>query len=252
MVGGYMRVCNNFKLKPSIELELSLLLQNKFINKISSVVGRDFEDLMCKYVDGDFTQTNINAVESAFCDIKKDDTYYSIKYSKSVQNKPLSTVTGDNFRYTTIAKMISQSVLMSEGKYTHELSQINSIRELSEFMKDKNITKNKFGVVAGFSWIEPRSDWEIGRMVPKVVLKLQYSNILTGQELYNKLLNVYKEFGDMKKELRSHVITKIFGHNGTRTHELPMGDSKRASLKKNIQENVMDAILDTPHSLIEK
>ena len=42
------------KLKSGSELELSILLQKKFIEQISSVVGRDFEDVIVKYFTGGF------------------------------------------------------------------------------------------------------------------------------------------------------------------------------------------------------
>ena len=100
------------KLKKDCELELGVTLKTHYVGAISSVVGRDFEDLISKYFKGNYVQTNINAVESAFSDVRELDAYFSVKYSQAVKNKTLSTVTGDNFRFTTIAKMISQSVLM--------------------------------------------------------------------------------------------------------------------------------------------
>ena len=246
---------DNYKLKPNCELELSLLLQNKFVDKISSVVGRDFEDLICKYFEGNFLQTNVNAVESAFSDVRQDDTYFSIKYSQAVKDKTLATVTGDNFRTTTIAKMISQSVLMSEGKYTHELGQIKSRKELDEFMKDKTITSNKFGIIAGYSWIDNlhnRGIFVDDALCKDVNLKISFSNILTGQELYKRLLQVYDEFDDMKKELRSLTITRIFGKGGEQIFRLPIGDSNIANIKEYVQKNIMDTIFETPESLIDK
>lgn len=239
---------NDFRLKRNCELELSLLLQNKFIDKISSVVGRDFEDLICKFFRGRFVQTNVNAVESAFSDVRQDDTYFSIKYSQAVKDKTLATVTGDNFRTTTIAKMISQSVLMSEGKYTHELGQIKSRKELDEFMEDKIISSNKFGIIAGYSWIE-NGIWP--GQESDVNLKISYSNILTGQELYKRLLKVYDEFGDMKKELRSLTITRVFGKGGEHIFHLPLGDSNISKMKEYIQKNIMDTIFETPESLLD-
>ena len=118
---------------------------------IRKIISKELSDFICDYFDGNYTQTNIqDRVESAFCDVRKDDTYISVKYSQAVKDKTLSTVTGDNFRTTTIAKMISQSVLMSEGKYTYELGQLNSREELEEYMKDKTITSNKLGIIAAY------------------------------------------------------------------------------------------------------
>ena len=216
---------NTIKLKQGCKSELGIKLHQHFLGKISGVVGRDFEDLICDYFDGNYTQTNIqDRVESAFCDVRKDDTYISVKYSQAVKDKTLSTVTGDNFRTTTIAKMISQSVLMSEGKYTYELGQLNSREELEEFMKDKTITSNKFGIIAGYCYDSDTTD--------EIVLKVMTSNILSGQQLYNKLLQVYDEFGDMKKELRSHTITKVFGESDTSYFNLPIGDTDITLMKK--------------------
>ena len=233
------------KLKPVCDLELGVLLKTKFINQISSVVGRDFEDLICKYFNGNFVQTNINAVESAFSDVRQDDTYFSVKYSQAVKNKTLSTVTGDNFRFTTIAKMISQSVLMSEGKYTFELGNITSRKELEKFMEDKTITTNKFGIIAGYAYEDLYNK-------DSVYLKVMTSNVLTGQELYNKLLQVYDEFGDMKKELRSHTVTKIFGHDTTQVFELPAGDTEISLIKEHIQTNILDVVFETKEDLLKK
>ena len=233
------------KLKQNCELELGVTLKTHYVGAISSVVGRDFEDLICKYFKGNYVQTNINAVESAFSDVREIDTYFSVKYSQAVKDKTLSTVTGDNFRFTTIAKMISQSVLMVEGKYTHELSQIKSRKELEKFMEDKTITTNKFGIIAGYAYEESSNP-------DKVYLKIMTSNILTGKELYNKLLKVYDEFGDMKKELRSHTVTKIFGHDTTQVFELPAGDTEISLMKDTIKENILDTVFTTKEDLIKK
>jgi hypothetical protein len=235
----------NVNLKRNCELELGVTLKTRFINEISSVVGRSFEDLICKYFKGNFVQTNVNNVESAFSDVRQRDTYFSVKYSQAVKSKTLSTVTGDNFRFTTIAKMISQSVLMSEGKYTFELGRIKSRKELEKFMEDKTITTNKFGIIAGYAYdtfLNPDT----------ICLKVMTSNILTGQELYNKLLKVYDEFSDMKKELRSHTVTKIFGHDTTQEFELPAGDSEISLMKDSIQKDIIDVVFETKEELIEK
>ena len=81
---------NTIKLKQGCETELGIKLHQHFLGKISGVVGRDFEDLICDYFDGNYTQTNIqDRVESAFCDVRKDDTYISVKYSQAVKDKTL-------------------------------------------------------------------------------------------------------------------------------------------------------------------
>ena len=230
-----------FKLKSGIDLELSVLLQKKFIDQISSVVGRDFEDLIVKYFSGGFIQTNVGTVESAFSDVKQGDTYYSVKYSKAVKSKTLATVTGDNFRLTTIGNLISRSVLASEGKFTNALSKIKSQKELKEFMKDKKISTNKFGIIAGYAFKDGDS----------IILKVQYSNILTGKELYNKLLKFYSSFKDINKQLRSHTVTKIFGHAGTEEFKLPAGDSVVANIKDEVEKLIIDKIFTSPADIID-
>ena len=161
---------NTIKLKQGCKSELGIKLHQHFLGKISGVVGRDFEDLICDYFDGNYTQTNIqDRVESAFCDVRKDDTYISVKYSQAVKDKTLSTVTGDNFRTTTIAKMISQSVLMSEGKYTYELGQLNSREELEEFIN--NLTQSQFNKLQTFF-----------ETMPRVRHNIKYQNPKTGKE----------------------------------------------------------------------
>jgi len=229
-----------FKLKSGIDLELSLLLQKKFIDQISSVVGRDFEDLIVKYFSGGFAQTNVGTVESAFSDVQQGDTYYSVKYSKAVKSQALSKVTGDNFRYTTIGKLISHSVLASEGKFTQELSKIKFQKELKEFMKDKKLSTNSFGIIAGYAFKDGDS----------IILKIQYSNILSGKQLYNKLFKFYKSSKDINTPLRSHTITKIFGHAGTEEFKLPAGDSVIANIKDEVEKLIIDKVFVSPADII--
>tara|TARA_Y100000034_G_C6792715_1_gene355042 strand:+ start:53 stop:835 length:783 start_codon:yes stop_codon:yes gene_type:complete len=228
------------KLKSGSELELSILLQKKFIEQISSVVGRDFEDVIVKYFTGGFKQTNVGNVESAFSDVRQGNTYYSVKYSKAVANSTLAKVTGDNFRLTTIGNLISRAVLASEGKYTNELKQIKNKKELEDFMKDKKISSNSFGIIAGYAF----------KKGDAIILKVQYSNILTGKELYKKLLTFYDSFKNINKQMRSHTVTKIFGHPGTEEFVLPAGDSIIANMKDKVEELILDKIYTTPEDLL--
>ena len=86
-----------------------------------------------------------------------------------------------------------------------------------------------------------------------VVVQPKSTAILSGgQELYNKLLQVYDEFGDMKKELRSHTVTKIFGHDTTQVFELPAGDTEISLMKDTIKENILDTVFTTKEDLIKK
>ncbi len=230
-----------FKLKSGIDLELSLFLQKKFIDKKSDVVGREFEDLIVKYFTGGFAQTNVGTVESAFSDVKQGNTYYSVKYSKAVASSTLSTVTGNNFRYTTIGKLISQSVLASEGRFTNELSKIKSQKELKEFMKDKKISTNNFGIIAGYAFKDGDS----------IILKIQYSNILSGKELYNKLLKFYRSTKDINAQLRSHTVTKVFGAAGAEEFKLPAGDSVIANIKDEVEKLIIDPVFALPADIID-
>ena len=56
---------NTIKLKQGCETELGIKLHQHFLGKISGVVGRDFEDLICDYFDGNYTQTNIQSSDMA-------------------------------------------------------------------------------------------------------------------------------------------------------------------------------------------
>lgn len=228
------------KLKSGSELELSVLLQKKFIDKISSVVGRDFEDVIVKYFTGGFKQTNVGNVESAFSDVRQGNTYYSVKYSKAVANSTLAKVTTDNFRMTTIGDLISRAALASEGKHTYALKQIKNKKELEDFMKDKKISSNSFGIIAGYAF----------KKGDDIILKVQYSNILTGKELYKKLLTFYSSVNDINKKMRSHTITKIFGHAGTQEFILPAGESIIADMKDKVEELIIDKIYDTPEDFM--
>ena len=109
-----------FKLKSGIDLELSLLLQKKFIDQISSVVGRDFEDLIVKYFSGGFAQTNVGTVESAFSDVKQGNTYYSVKYSKAVKSQTLSKVERDTiqikYKYNTVGRLCNKNRIFCKYK----------------------------------------------------------------------------------------------------------------------------------------
>ena len=101
------------KLKPRANLlELSVSLQKPD----DQVNGDTFENLIVKYFDGGFKQTNGKRM-TPFYDVKQGKTYYSVKYSKAVKSGTLGSVAGDNIK-TTIAQLISQTVLASGGKYS--------------------------------------------------------------------------------------------------------------------------------------
>jgi len=237
-----------FKLKQHKIKELSSLLQNKFIDKNSTVVGRDFEDLVIEYFEGGYRQTNIEGkVQSAFSDVTDDDdTYFSVKWSEAVWDSPLSKVCGDNFRYTTPAKLISQCVLMSEGKYTNELKHM-SYEDLIKFMQDKEITNNKFGILTGYASFTEQGPNEIPK---ELVFKIKYSNILTGLELYSKLLDVVRDYG-IDKELRSHTITKVFGEQGNQEFFFKTESPEIYKLRKVLKDTIMDNTFNTEKDMLQ-
>ncbi len=231
-----------FKLKSGVDLELSVLLQKKFFGKKSSEVGRPFENLIVKYFSGGFEQTNVGTVESAFSDVRQRNTYYSVKYSKAVESKTLADVTGDNFRRTTIAHLISQVVLASEGEFTNALSEIQSLEGLKEFMKGRKISDNKYGIIAGYTFKDGDS----------IILKVQYSNILTGKKIYDKLLKFYRPPNiSMNKKLRTHIVTSIFGNAGTKEFKLPAGDSTVGNIKDEVEKLIINEIFTSRADIID-
>ena len=226
------------KLKSRVNLlELSVSLQKPD----DQVNGDTFENLIVKYFRGGFKQTNGKKV-TPFYDVKQGKTYYSVKYSQAVKSGTLGSVAGDNIK-TTIAQLISQTVLASGGKYSEELGEIQSLRGLKGFMKDRKIPDNKYGIIAGYAFKDGDS----------IILKVQYSNILTGKEIYDKLLKFYRPPNiSMNKELRGHIVTKIFGPDyGTEEFKLPAGDSTVGNIKDEVEKLIINEIFTSRADIID-
>ena len=217
-------------------LELSVSLQKPD----DQVNGDTFENLIVKYFNGGFKQTNGKRV-TPFYDVKQGKTYYSVKYSKAVKSGTLASVTGDNIK-TTIAQLISQTVLASGGEYSEELGEIQSLKGLKGFMKGRKISDNKYGIIAGYTFKDGDS----------IILKVQYSNILTGKEIYDKLLKFYSPPNiSMNKELRRYTVTKIFGDAGTKEFKLPAGDSTVGNIKDEVEKLIINEIFTSRADIID-
>ena len=68
--------------------------------------------------------------------------------------------------------------------------------------------------------------------------------------MYKKLLTFYDSFKNINKQMRSHTVTKIFGHPGTEEFVLPAGDSIIANMKDKVEELILDKIYTTPEDLL--
>ena len=217
-----------FSIKSGNELEISNLLQiqHKFV-----MTGTPFEDFIVKYFEGGYKQTNEGGQNSAFFDVKSGNTYYSVKYSKSVKSGSLNRVVSDNIQ-TSIAKLISQIVLDQGGSHSEELSAITNVSELEGFMKGKKITGKSFGILAGYAWEEGDN----------IILRIQYTKTLTGKQIYNKLLAYYKKEKIIKKRPRSALIGQIFDKGTTQDFTFPSGH-KSVELAK---DTVDDLIIKKP------
>ena len=55
---------------------------------------------------------------------------------------------------------------------------------------------------------------------------------------------------DINKQMRSHTVTKVFGHPGTEEFVLPAGDSIIANMKDKVEELILDKIYTTPEDLL--
>jgi hypothetical protein len=229
------------------ELEMGVELKKSF-PRIADFRGTKFENFLINYfkINGQsLSPTNEGGKTSAFSDVVEagSNTYYSVKWSSS---PTLNQIASGNMKDVTPAKAISQLVLKGEGKHSRALSKMEDMAALKKYVADQGGPVNaNWGIIGGYAS-------EVGE---DIALKFYLSNVLSGQEVYDKLIEAIPTFkgsfnDQMNKRLGGLLVSRVFDDAGTQTITLTSGDEAIRNMKKDIEKLAIEPLFTKPQNLI--